>query len=342
MDVRLPLALRAAIEDAAAGLGGMGEAARRLSSGYREHRNSSALVTSEADAVAYALARLPATFAAALAALTALAEARPDFVPRSLADLGAGPGTASFAALALWPDIVDITLIERNRRFLDLAARIAGGADGAFASSRRVERDLAHPGPLLDRPTDLAVLAYTLTELDEALSARIITGLIEAGASYVVVVEPGTPRDHARLMRLRDVALVAGARVLAPCPHQRRCPLPADDWCHFAVRLPRSRQHLHLKDARVPFEDEPFSYLVLAGPGVAEGTGQGARILRRPVTQKPGISLRLCRADGSLAAIEIARRDGDAYRRARRVDWGDIWGDIWDDASRQDEADGPD
>ena len=36
-----------------------------------------------------------------------------------------------------------------------------------------------------------------------------------------------------------------------------------DDWCHFSQRLPRSRDHMLLKDASVPFEDERYSYVVV-------------------------------------------------------------------------------
>ncbi|MGL1585795.1 small ribosomal subunit Rsm22 family protein, partial [Vibrio parahaemolyticus] len=46
--------------------------------------------TSE-DALAYALARMPATYAAIAASLNALAEVNPEFAPQSLLDIGAGP-----------------------------------------------------------------------------------------------------------------------------------------------------------------------------------------------------------------------------------------------------------
>jgi hypothetical protein len=39
--------------------------------------------------------------------------------------------------------------------------------------------------------------------------------------------------------------------------------MSGNDWCHFSQRLPRSRDHMLLKDADVPFEDERYSYVVV-------------------------------------------------------------------------------
>ena len=44
-----------------------------------------------------------------------------------------------------------------------------------------------------------------------------------------------------------------------------------DDWCHFSVRLPRSREHMHAKRAKVPFEDERFAYLAVSRMGAVTG-----------------------------------------------------------------------
>ena len=95
-----------------------------------------------------------------------------------------------------------------------------------------------------------------------------------------------------------------------------------DDWCHFSVRLARSRAHMHAKAARVPFEDERFSYLVVAREGAVSG---GARILAPPQHAKPGISLRLC-TQGRIEPRHVARRDAAAYKQARKLDWGDLIG----------------
>ncbi|MDB5633221.1 MAG: SAM-dependent methyltransferase, partial [Tardiphaga sp.] len=94
----LPAELTSALNARLHGLSRNNAAARSavISQTYRSGGGSTAIRT-EADALAYALARMPATYAAVTASLNALQEVRPDFAPTSLLDCGAGPGTASWA-----------------------------------------------------------------------------------------------------------------------------------------------------------------------------------------------------------------------------------------------------
>ena len=117
----------------------------------------------------------------------------------------------------------------------------------------------------------------------------------------------------------RAAVVGAGGSTLAPCPHDRPCPLPEGDWCHFAVRLPRSRTHRLAKGAERGFEDEKLSYAVLTRGQVETVT---ARIIRRP-EQNPGhVVFSLCTRDG-LEKRTITRRQKEAYRDARKRVWGD-------------------
>jgi len=92
----LPAELKAALDARLQGLSlndAVGRAAL-ISKTYRDGGGSGA-IASQADALAYALARMPATYAAVTASLNALREIRPHFAPASLLDVGAGPGTAT-------------------------------------------------------------------------------------------------------------------------------------------------------------------------------------------------------------------------------------------------------
>ena len=95
----LPAELKAALDAKLQGLSRNDAASRAalISKTYRDGGNSRAIAT-ETDALAYALARMPATYAAVTASLNALREITPDFAPKSLLDVGAGPGTATWAA----------------------------------------------------------------------------------------------------------------------------------------------------------------------------------------------------------------------------------------------------
>ena len=84
-----------------------------ISQTYRDGGGSGA-IRSEADALAYALARMPATYAAVTASLNALREIVPDFAPKTLLDIGAGPGTAAWAAAEAFPSLQNFALLDTN------------------------------------------------------------------------------------------------------------------------------------------------------------------------------------------------------------------------------------
>jgi len=324
----LPSDLRAALDKLAHGMSRKAIAARAAeqSQNYRAGGGSRAIVTAD-DALAYAFARMPGTYAAAVAVLDALHETLPDFQPRTLLDVGAGPGTATFAATRSFASIRDARLIDANARLRALALALMAEADGetlrhvadeaAAAQSYRHGNALALlPGA---EPADLVIASYAAGEIAHGDLARFTQALWGATAGALAVVEPGTPAGYARILRMRGELIAAGAHVAAPCPHARACPLQTPDWCHFARRLPRSRDHLRVKGAEVPFEDEKFSYVVLS-----RGTPQAieARVLAPPKISKIAATAKLC-TDGGVVTDIAARRDHDAHRRRKSWRWGD-------------------
>src|SRR6185312_13937041 len=187
------------------------------------------------------------------------------------------------------------------------------------AQAQRGDLTAAGPWPR----ADLVVTSYALAELAPDKQTSTVGELWNACEGILALVEPGTPAGYARLLAARTALIAAGATILAPCPHALACPLVGEDWCHFSVRLPRSRDHRLAKGAEVPFEDERFSYLIAARPGIAASPWR-ARVLAPPRTGKPGIALKLCGLDGQVEQRVAAKRDKPAYAAARRLGWGDV------------------
>lgn len=322
-DRRLPPSLAAAVTERVRPER-LGAAATRLSAGYRANLPSRQAVPDAAGVAAYAASRMPATYAAVMAVLDRLVAARPDFTPRAVLDLGAGPGTASWAAATLWPELASLTMIEASADFRALAADLARAGAAVLRDADVRQGDIARPSSLPEGPFDLAIIAYALTELDLPAAERLVGDLV-GRVGRIVIVEPGTPRDHGRLMAVRQAALAAGARILAPCPHAGACPLPVDDWCHTSVRVERSRAHKRLKGGTVPFEDERYAYLVLESRSLAGGEDEsGGRILRPPHLSKHEIVFSLCQPDGTLGEARIASRNRAAFKMAGKFGWGDF------------------
>jgi ribosomal protein RSM22 (predicted rRNA methylase) len=294
-------------------------AAEDMSAGYRRGATSKP-ITTQLQAIAYAVARGPATFAACAAVFARLAEVMPEFKPQSLLDAGAGTGAASWATVTRWPEIESVTMLDRNPALRALARRLADA--GPLVKAKILAGDLVAQKSSLkpENRADLVVASYVLAELPQVQAASVAPNLWQCADGALALVEPGTPEGFARIRMARAALIEAGAHVAAPCTHDRACPIQGDDWCHFSQRLARSRDHMLLKDATVPFEDERYSYVVVTRRKVSSG----ARILAPPLETKPGRTFKLCDETG-LRAQFVASRDKDEYARVRKRGWGDLF-----------------
>ncbi len=312
----LPPALAATLDARARGLSRTDAAKRQaiISQTYRAGGGSIDIKT-EADALAYALARMPATYAAVVACLNALTEIVSDFAPTSLLDCGAGPGTATWAATQAFNSLHDVTLLDSNPALRALALALSD------ETTRPLRYHLGDIFAMLStaNAADLVTASYMIGEVPDPKRAALADALWKKTRDTLLVVEPGTPAGYARIIALRARLIAQGAHVIAPCPHDDVCPLTSPDWCHFVQRLPRSRAHMALKSAEVPFEDEKFSYVALSR---AKPDRRPSRVLAQPDVTKIAVTAKLC----TPAGLEIAtapKRDGEAYRRFKKLDWGD-------------------
>jgi ribosomal protein RSM22 (predicted rRNA methylase) len=261
---------------------------------------------------------MPATHAAVLSALREAAQRSPEFHPRTLLDAGAGPGTASWAAAHVWPELEKETLIERDAGMIALGKRLAQHASAPLRSGEWLQADLA--GEWQAGKHDVVVLSYALGELAEGMRSKLIRRLWESAESLLVIVEPGTKAGFDAVRQAREMLMSLGATTLAPCPHNRPCPMQGADWCHFSVRVARSRLHKLAMGAVMGYEDDKFSYIAVSK--VAGATPCAARVLRHPQTRKGHVYLDLCTADGHKSII-ISKRQGKEYQAAKDLKWGD-------------------
>jgi ribosomal protein RSM22 (predicted rRNA methylase) len=237
-------------------------------------------------------------------------------------DVGAGPGTAAFAAVQAFETLAGIRLIDANAGLRDLALTLMAEA-GSATLQRAAESQSYRLGDALAlladaEPADLVTASYAAGEIAAEDLARFTRLLWAATAGALVIVMPGTPEGYVRMLRMRADLIAAGAHVAAPCPHDRPCPLQPPDWCHFAQRLPRSRDHLRVKRGAVPFEDEKFSYAVLSR---ATPQPVAARVLAPPKVTKSAVTAKLCKEEG-VETETAARRDPEAWRRFKSWRWG--------------------
>lgn len=296
--MRLPEELQSAIdriiENASPKV--LAKAREALTSDYREGKSSP--FADEAKRLAYLVARMPATFAAAYKVLGNV----PGKV-RHLLDLGAGPGTVSWAAKELFPELEKLTLIEKSPEAITLGKELMPNAEW-------IQQSLNGPIP----SADVAVLSYVIGELDEV--EELIRKCWDA-VECLVIIEPGTMKGAALIRKVRQQLIDLGAHIVAPCPHMLACP---SDWCHFAARVERTRLHRQIKGGALGHEDEKFSYVIAAKSGEPSCEN---RIVRHPMKGSGHVRFTVCAKSGKLEEKIVTRSDKQMYRLARDAEWGD-------------------
>lgn len=273
-------------------------------------------VASETDAIAYACGRGFGTFSAVERCLRAVALVRPDWRPRSLVDLGAGTGSASWAAVSVFDSIERVTLVERSAAMTSLGQRVLLSGPSALRNATWISDDAAR---LPDGVRfDLAVASFVLGELTRDARAVAVSRWYDATDGELVIIEPGSVAGFEAIRAARDQLIADSATITAPCPHDGTCPMMDRDWCHFGVRVQRSRLQRVVKSGDRGFEDERYSFVAASKQGKA---ARSPRVLRRPQRQRGHVRLHLCTDDGIREDV-IAKRD-ERYRRARALSWGD-------------------
>ena len=222
--MQLPAQLAHAIEleTAQHNLRSLTQAATELSKNYRSQRSARGVFrATAAHRLAYVAVRMPATFAAAHAVFTEMRRLMPDKRITSLLDLGAGPGTAGWAALEVFDEVQEITLVEQDEGWIQTGQSLArtaenvrlAQADWVHAQVRAVASFQAH---------DLVVSSYTLGEMAPQVAREIVHAAWAAARTAMVIIEPGTLRGFEVIRLLRAELIALGGYVLAPVSASRR------------------------------------------------------------------------------------------------------------------------
>ncbi|WOL07008.1 37S ribosomal protein S22, mitochondrial [Canna indica] len=254
------------------------------------------------ETVAYVASRMPAVYSACHRVLREVRRRLPEFSPSKVLDFGAGPGSALWAMREVWPRSLErVNLVEPSKSMQRAAQSLLQDLKGlpiihSYDSIQALNRNLDKH----DREHDLVISSYALGEIP-SLSDRItiLRQLWDLTKDVLVLLEPGTPHGSKIITQMRSYILWMekrkcrkkgevssvisgdeksivqsksllkdGAFVVAPCPHDGRCPLEnTGKYCHFVQRLERtSSQRAYKRSKGEPlrgFEDEKFCFVAL-------------------------------------------------------------------------------
>ncbi len=278
------------------------------------------LIISELDAVVYSAVRMPATFASVRKALFYALEGSGIDIQEihTLLDVGAGTGAATWAADEFL-ELDKIVCLERERAMSTLGAEYMQSGSKALKRAEWISGDLT--GNDFHYTADLVTASYVLNELTGEERIKAVKKLWNAAGKMLIITEPGTPEGFRQLKAARDLLIAEGAYLAAPCPHENRCRLAENDWCHFTVRVQRGKLHKMIKGADVPYEDEKFIYMafVRTRPKI-----KGARILRHPYIEKGRVTLELC-TESENKTETITKAKKELYKAAKKSQCGDLF-----------------
>ncbi len=291
-------------------------ASQAVSLRYRQQSGQgNRLLTKDTEALAYAIARMPATFGAVCTALTHTLHCFHAPI-RTVLDVGAGTGAVCWAVREYCPEAQAFTCLEREQAMSKLGKELMA-ADPILKNAAWIRQDLSNTE--ISCHADLVCESYALNELSDQAREKVITDLWNAADTLLLLIEPGTPVGFSHLRQARELLIQMGGCVVAPCTHSEKCPLPQNDWCQFTCRVSRSRLQKALKGGDAPFEDEKFSFLAVSKTPVETPSG---RILRHPSKASGHIGLKLCTADG-ISDVTITKKHGMLYKLARKAESGD-------------------
>ncbi|MDD4278151.1 MAG: small ribosomal subunit Rsm22 family protein [Candidatus Sumerlaeales bacterium] len=291
----------------------------------QKEKHQGSFVWNDNHYLSYALSRMPATYMVASRVLSevSLIGDSNSYINSHL-DLCSGPGTFSFALQELFQGLTVRTCIERAGGFIKLGKVLESAASDTTKGCINWQcADIMQA----DFPSaDLVTIGYGLNELNRVDSERIVRKAYEATNKILVIADTGTPEDYDRLLSIRQLVVNLGATIIAPCMHSDFCryreQISASGWCHFSLRVPRTRIQRFIKNGTQSFEDERYTWLVAAKDTQCHAIGD-MRILNHPRKSNKGIDMTVCLPSGCVESITVPKRDVLAYKSLVKKQWGD-------------------
>lgn len=293
------------------------QSAEALSLRYRTSETScQPLIRTQEERLAYLCTRLPATFAANHAVLSEMQKKGVQEEVHSVLDVGAGSGAALWAVMETLGSMSSYTLLERDPHLISLGQELLKRSRPSFPIEW-ICKDYTTEIPG-DRH-DLSIFSYSLGEVDSTQWKTVLERVAAKTKQLLIIIEPGTPLGYQKILAMRDILLSYGWSTVAPCPHNKPCPLSKTDWCHFSQRLPRTSLHKTLKDASLGYEDEKFSYIIMSKKPY---TVQGYRVIKPPTKRSGYIELELCSTHHVILHKKASKRDKHFFNKAKKLSWG--------------------
>ncbi|PPQ76992.1 hypothetical protein CVT25_014809 [Psilocybe cyanescens] len=256
------------------------------------------------DGMAFATVALPAHYSAIMSVLLHIKlRLEPTWEVNKIIDWGAGTGSGLWASAYSFQDqnssdseaAHDATVagssiksyigIEKRVGLVSIGKRLIAhtpksGLNVAWKKSFREEDKVLRE----EGSKTVALSAFALTSLSNTMAQKtLVQEMWESGAHTIVLIDHNTQKGFQAVAQAREYLLrlgkdevedpetaksdIIGSHVLAPCPHDHKCPLlksgGASLTCGFLQRLQRPPFMRQTKQTGVGHEDIGYSYAVI-------------------------------------------------------------------------------
>jgi ribosomal protein RSM22 (predicted rRNA methylase) len=283
-----------------------------------------AYITGAIDAIAYLALRAPATYAQFAGVFAATQEVLPSWQPKTLLDIGGGPGTAIWAAQNIWPSLEQATSIDRDANLTTAGKQIAEVAKIPVVMDWQLE-DLRRGVPA-DKTYDIVVIGNVLNELHPSEGEKLLGQAFNVCSGVLLIVEPGTPFGSGIVVSTAK-KLQKVSHVIAPYIDNSLV-VSEDFWLHFSQRFIRPefsrRIRQRMRDTLLmasDWEDAKYSYAAISKiPQEFSGWG---RVIGPIKSQKGFIEVPVMTKQ-AFETIKVMKRDKNRYVIAKNLRWGDL------------------
>ena len=270
-----------------------------ISEKYRNSvRDGRHLVINKKEVLSYALTRMPATFEV----ISTVFKQIPNIKCQTLIDVGAGTGTGAYSALS-GGYVNKVICLERENEMRRFGENLT---KDIYPNIDWLAFDLAVQD--INQKADIVLASYVLNELAPSKRISAIEKMWNATQKFLILIDNGTPSAFEMMKKIRTYLIKKGAFMLAPCTHASDC---MNKWCHFSIRVQRTKIHRILKGGEAPFEDEKFCYLIFSKVAVENPQ---ERILRHPQIEKGKITLQVCSPEGIKEKI-ITKKESNLFKK---------------------------